>query len=189
MMAAHDYFRLNSLIVAACATRQYEEAMLLAKCAWPLIPRVLCGELAGVDPQEIAAIDSVLDLLVAADDEQGLTELLGIVKTNKRLSVLRRNAVETALEGLALSRRIVEAVARQPGVVQTDLDELLGVEPAAVRVHCSGMAGLGRLARKKQGSSYALFPSSRQPAVTIGDDGLPIVRRICPRCGGPISTK
>jgi len=32
------------------------------------------------------------------------------------------------------------------------------------------MAALGRLERKKKGSSYALFPSSRQPAVTIGDD-------------------
>ena len=177
-MAADNYFRLADLIVAARATGQYEEAMLLAKRAWPLIPRALRGELAGVDPQEMPAIDSVLDLLVAADDEQGLTELLSIVKTSERLSVLRRNAVEAAAEALALSRRIFEAVARQPGIVQKDLDELLGVEPAAVRERCYWMAERGRLERKKKGSSYALFPSSRQPTVTIGDDGVPIVRRI-----------
>src|SRR6266508_2246390 len=105
MVAAHDYFGLTALIVAARATRQYEEAMLLAKLAWPLIPRAFRGELAGVDIQEIPAIDSVLDLLVAADDEQSLTELLSIVKTSERLSGLRRSAVEGAAEGLALSRR------------------------------------------------------------------------------------
>ena len=51
--AADTYFRLAALILAARATGQYEEAMLLAKHAWPLIPRALQGELAGVDPQEI----------------------------------------------------------------------------------------------------------------------------------------
>src|SRR5262249_51936282 len=114
MMAAHDYFGLTNLIVAARATGQYEEAMLLAKHAWRLIPPALRGELAGVDPQEIPAIDSVLDLLVASDDEQGLTELLSIVKTSEHLCILRRNAVEAAaVDHLALSRRIFKAVARQ----------------------------------------------------------------------------
>ena len=63
------------------------------------------------------------------------------------------------------------------------------MEPAAVRERCYWMAELGRLQRKKEGSSYALFPSSRQPTVTIGDDGLPIVRRVCPRCREAISEK
>lgn len=63
------------------------------------------------------------------------------------------------------------------------------MEPAAVGERCYWMAALGRLERKKKGSSYALFPSSRQPTVTIGDDGFPIVRRICPRCGGAIGKK
>jgi|SRR5882724_3456539 len=187
--AADTYFRLTGLILAARATGQYEEAMLLAKRAWPLIPSALRGELAGVDPQEIPAIDAVLALLVAADDEPGLTELLSIVKTSERLSALRRNAVEVAAEDLARSRRIFEAVACQPGIVQKDLDELLGMEPATVRECCYWMARLGRLERKKKGSSYAMFPSSRHPTVTIGEDGLPIVRRICPRCRGPISEK
>lgn len=185
--AADNYVRLAGLIVAARATGQYEAAMLLAKRAWPGIPSALRGELAGVELQEIPAIDAVLDLLVAADDEPGLAEMRRTVKASERLAGLRRHAVDAAADDLACARRIFEAVARQPGIVQKDLDELLGVEPEAVRERCYWMAQLGRLERKKKGSSYALFPSLRHPTVTIGDDGLPIVRRICPGCRGAIS--
>lgn len=189
-MAGDKYFRLAGLIVAARATGQYEAAMLLAKHAWPAIPSALAGEFAGVDPQEIPAIDAVLDLLVAADDDPGLTELLRIVSASDRLAALRRTAVEAAARDMVQhSRRIFEAVVRQPGILQKDLDELLGIEPEVARERCYWMAELGRLELRKKGSSYALFPSSRHPTVTIGEDGLPIVLRICPRCRGAIGER
>lgn len=177
----NEYFRLTDLVVAARATGQYVEAIGLAKHAWPLIPRVLRDDFGGVS--EVPAIDVVLDLLVAAGDEASLIRLREIVQTSRRLADLRQSTVEEALEGLALSRRIVDAVAHQPGVLQKDLDELLGVKPETVREHCYWMAQLKRLERRKKGSSYALFPSSEPiPAPLVGADGLPVVRRICPSC-------
>lgn len=177
------YFRLTDLVTTARATGQHAEAIALAKGVWPLIPGILQGEFAGVNPQEIPAIDLVLEPLVAAGDEASLTELRDVVTKSPRLATLRLSAVEAALGGLGLSLRILDAVAQQPGVVQKDLDEMLGVEPEAVRERCYWMAHLGRLERTKKRSSYALFPPSRPaPPVQIGADGLPVVRRICPAC-------
>jgi len=154
-----EYFATMNKFQEAVSKRDYERAARLACENMRQIPGFVQStqrEYGSFDISSIPALQHGGTILALAGDQKGLKEMREIVRSIPQLESWT-SSVDRHEEDLYLFAAILQAVAENPGCLQTNVKNLVGTEDGRrVANLISWLEKAGRLNRTKEGRSFAL---------------------------------
>jgi len=156
-----EYFDTMSKMQAAVSNRDYEEAARFVRENLQYIPdwvKETCRDYGSFDIGSIPTIQQGGTVLALLGDDEGLARMREIVASLPELEPWF-DEVERHQSDRKLFKAIREVVAAQPGCLQTEVKELVGVEDGRrVANLLSYLDKAGKIVRVKEGRTYCLFP-------------------------------
>lgn len=171
------FYKLQGRIEKATRDRDFDTAIALCDeavgmlpdfvDAWRVEERRIHAEQLPEDwfrPSSIAAVETLCRLLPVRCDADRLHGLHKVLSGIPELTPWAES-VDTAIASVAVTERVMAVVAEDPGVRQAGLAKSLRLDGNLVRQLLYWMEADGRLARRKEGSTYALYPVGRELAM------------------------
>jgi len=159
---ADDYFGTMGKMQEAVSKREYERAARLARENLGQVPafvRFTNRSYGSFDVASVPALEVGGTILALMGDDEGLAEMYGIVTSNRDLEHWV-DAMKQHEEDRRLFEAILEAVRQNPGCRQTDMKSLVGTEDGRrVSTLIGWLDKAGKITRKKQGKTYAIWPA------------------------------
>lgn len=157
------YFQLHAKIEEARKVHDYRAAIRYARQTYPLLADFVheCKRQYGrFDIQSSVAVETGSILMAVMGDREGIAELRAALSAIPELQMWMGTA-EAAEKDAAIVDKILGVVAREPGVIQSDLKKHLAIEDGRrLSTLAQWLEKAGRLRRGKEGKTYRLFPSS-----------------------------
>lgn len=156
------YFELATIIERAKAEGAFPRAIRAARETYPLLPAVvrqMQKEYGRFDISTSHAVHTASSLMAVMSDREAIQDLRGVLTTTQELRDWLPVA-EDAERDLIAVNEIVEAVAANPGLVQSDLKNHCGLKDGRrLSTLAAWLEKAARMRRVRDGSTYRLYPS------------------------------